>query len=466
MVTVLSWLQCCHGYSVVMVTVLSWLQCCHGYNPMLHYCYSLMKHIFSKMNATCIEADGLSDLYHLYIADNWNVMQWWSILVVLVCVPGNILILVGSLKYRAIDLNQISVCFIRNIAVADIGTVLFYVIPRLYGLRTGRSGLEGSAVGDVFCGMIALTAHLFVGASNSFTAALNISKLYMLLHSGHPRSRRTRAGWRAAGALWSSAVFIPILLISASYIGSGEMVKTAYIPSVYRCGVVLITAIPLVEIAFRIITILFGIVPCVIVIVTTLWLIVFLRSIGAADQRAPIVTVVMISLSFLVAFLPSCLYPLVIHMLRTKMTPPHEGCMTSDDARYHYYLSAFNKVSISAMFLSLLANPLVYLVTVRSFRRFLLRTVYSCWIAVQTCILLPTTMTCKLKFEIRRPAQTIAESVVIRNPINFLTGTSSSSRNKNSKIHVDSTQLVMASRMMKTPTSTRETLNLKRRGTF
>ena len=32
---VLSWLQCCYGYSVVMVTVLSWLQCCHG-------CYQLM----------------------------------------------------------------------------------------------------------------------------------------------------------------------------------------------------------------------------------------------------------------------------------------------------------------------------------------------------------------------------------------------------------------------------------------
>ena len=55
----------------------------------------------------------------------------WCGAILAVSLPGNTLVLLSSLKYRAIRLDKVTVVLVEGIAVADLGAALAYVFTRL-----------------------------------------------------------------------------------------------------------------------------------------------------------------------------------------------------------------------------------------------------------------------------------------------------------------------------------------------
>ena len=76
----------------------------------------------------------------------------YNSLATLLGLTGNIIILYSSLRYNAIQLDQISMLFIQNLAVADIFYIFCNVLPCTITLLKGKYVL-----GDVYC---FISAHL------------------------------------------------------------------------------------------------------------------------------------------------------------------------------------------------------------------------------------------------------------------------------------------------------------------
>ena len=87
----------------------------------------------SSVNTT---AETTYSVRYLYPSETERYMWMaWCILTLVICILGNILIIVSTLKYTAIKLDKITVVLIQNIAVADLGCAVFRIIPKLSSLR-------------------------------------------------------------------------------------------------------------------------------------------------------------------------------------------------------------------------------------------------------------------------------------------------------------------------------------------
>ena len=65
----------------------------------------------------------------------WILMILWSVIIVIISTIGNTVVLLATMKYNAIKLDDISVTLITNIAIADLGVAL-YIATALPGIIT------------------------------------------------------------------------------------------------------------------------------------------------------------------------------------------------------------------------------------------------------------------------------------------------------------------------------------------
>ena len=84
-------------------------------------------------------------IYTQYKIDNLTERQiliGYRILLSVSTLIGDTLILVGSIRYNAIKLHKIIVIFIQHMAVADILTIIFSIIPGAVSLEANEWVLE------------------------------------------------------------------------------------------------------------------------------------------------------------------------------------------------------------------------------------------------------------------------------------------------------------------------------------
>ena len=72
----------------------------------------------------------------------------WTIITLIMCVSGNILVLVASIRYNAIKLDKVSVVLIKNLAIADVIYAVTKMIPTIANITWKRMVL-----GEIFCGI-------------------------------------------------------------------------------------------------------------------------------------------------------------------------------------------------------------------------------------------------------------------------------------------------------------------------
>ena len=226
----------------------------------------------------------------------------------------------------------------KNIAVADIGYTLFSVLP------TSSAVLAGNWIaGDLLCTLQGYFQGYLAVVDILAVCALNVTKVASIRSPLRTRIHGDGALRKVTFAVW----FIPLIYTGQHVLYLDEGI---YAASIYRCMVFSRAYIPeFVEI----ITIIAMIIsPVLIVSFCSAWLIWHLRRLRGL-QKQGILTLLLISLMFLVSYLPNAIY-LVVWLVESR----------------DIYLKLFHGFGVYIQFLNVMGNPYIYLLSSRSFRNF------------------------------------------------------------------------------------------------
>ena len=288
----------------------------------------------------------------------------WSVLTVVISVPGNLLILVGSLKYSAIKLDRITKTLLEQVAVADLGYALTRILP------AGTSAMAGGWVlGGTACAVQTRAGFLCCGASVFLVAALNISKLTCLLFPLKSLKRACRTGYYISGGIWCG-VFVALTVLNAqeidAFVETGRPRDTKYIPEQLMCFYVMTTT---ERTDFDVGIAVCAILPMVVILGTTIRMIGFVRSVRS--QTNSLMPLILVSVVNMASFLP-----IFIILSLTKIM---DTVTKSEQWEASPVFSACYRTALSMTTLNFLVNPLIYFATVKSFNLFVKRTLSCCW---------------------------------------------------------------------------------------
>ena len=272
------------------------------------------------------------------------VLVTWTMLVALIAVAGNTFILVSSIRYNAIRLDRISIILIRNLAASDLG----------YGLCITTTPVliitQRNVYGDLACYIISTLSHFFMGTSCIFLSALMASKISSLIFPLHSNIRRYRRGRHISYAIWIlMVVFIAVTLTAALIPGDFSVV---YSSASFKCFSEFYQKGPL-RIVAPIVAIIFFLLPLLVILVTTVWIICYVAKVRGIHRQA-VITLMAISAAFVLSYLPTGVFYLLEEVL-------------DQDAKSGYWFSALFRFSLQAANVNFMVNPLIYLVTIKSF---------------------------------------------------------------------------------------------------
>ena len=128
--------------------------------------------------------------------------QSWSTLTVLLSVIGNVLVLVASIRHKTLRLDRISIVILENLAVADLAFSLFYTAPNtVYNLMYGYD--PATFEETLLFKIIAIPGSISVGVSCLLFPILNTCKLVSLIFPLRVRNFRFRDGYKIVTFVWT-----------------------------------------------------------------------------------------------------------------------------------------------------------------------------------------------------------------------------------------------------------------------
>ena len=279
----------------------------------------------------------------------WILMIIWSFSIFILSILGNTVVLVATLKYNAIKLDEISVALIRNIAVADLG-VAAYIVSTLPGIIKRKY-----LYSDFFCSFSKTWFYSCMMAEVVLLAALSISKLLWILKPLQALSRSKKNGNIIAAVIWMT--MICLAAATTIYRESANDNWTVYENAIYQCSRQNVNKSS--GILFKSIVMSFNAVPQVVITVATVWLLALVRKAGQVHRQG-LITIILVCALFFVSHAPyGCLYQ-VLKMLNVK-----------DD-----WMSAFYRWSYYIVYLNYTANPFLYYASIDSFQRFVKQRVF------------------------------------------------------------------------------------------
>ena len=257
-------------------------------------------------------------------------------------IVGSILILVG-IKKRAIKLDKVTTALILHIAVLDILATLVIIFPTALTALT-----DMWLFGDGFCIVQSYLRWFLISSSALLVCALNCSKLAVLLFPFRGRNWNSRQGHILATLVWTLSVVIQL----GFHLSKG---RTYTIFDVYllmcdfriesekfKRGAIMIFSVALLCI--------------LIVLISEIWLVVIaiklnLRKGIRTVKFQGVVTVVLVALVYCVSFLPLFGYYIVLVIDGVKF----------------WYTGVICK---SIPLLNNVLNIFIYMISIRSFRKF------------------------------------------------------------------------------------------------
>ena len=263
----------------------------------------------------------------------------WFLLSGAISLLGNLVVLLATTVFRAIKLDKVAVVLITNLAVADLGMSLTAILPSV-GSTVARRWIYG----DLLCSVSNYLESVLAAASIGLTCALSVTKLTSLLFPFKARTRTKRTGYLIAGGIWSLAVLpiTPDIFLPR---------ETSFNEMIFRCDTSEVKEVDMWLGPLKSTILCF--IPFVIVTVCTIWLIFFVHKVRGI-QKQSVVTAILISAVFLVSFLPVGILMLL-------------GNRFNSNNSMHLILL---KLALCSPFMHFMANPLIYLVSITSFRNF------------------------------------------------------------------------------------------------
>ena len=225
----------------------------------------------------------------------------------------------------------------ENIAIADLGYTLTVILPTIIS-----SAADSWVMGPFLCKFCALFQFVFGTANVLMVCTLNVCKLGCLLRPMRARVHSRFTGGVLVGFLWLATFIYPVQLVALDR----ELLFNTYL---YRCiggsrtGTVW-EYLEIINIG------IFVFIPLLTIVVTSVWLLAFVRKVGGLSRQGLIV-ILSVSVVFFVSYCP-----LLFYNLSYFITDPPVS---------------FYKFGIFVIFISSFSNPFLYLLTSRSFKEFL-----------------------------------------------------------------------------------------------
>ena len=270
----------------------------------------------------------------------------WTSLTFICCIIGNTIILLATTRYRAIRLDKTSVVLIKHIAICDLLTGIFAVHPVLAALLYG-----GWPYGTVSCYVFNyLKVPAFVAAI-LLICGLHLNKLQTLLYPLNALGRNSKRGKKISLVILVSTICPGIVQI---LIDSHDV---AFDYRSYMCTY-LFTA-PIWKTLSTLVIGLFVFLPNLIVVVTSVALLVFIRKTEGRVKQG-------IKTTFFVGFAYIIVNgPVAFHLLVLSNFSP----IFSDEVRRFYEDNLFRAVFFFS-FANCFLNFFVYYQSVKSFNAF------------------------------------------------------------------------------------------------
>jgi len=271
---------------------------------------------------------------------------------------GDTLILVASLREDAFKIKKFLVVIIQHIAISDLANTLTFLIPTEISLLT-----NSWVLGDTLCYIRAYTAYMMYLAGMSLIAVLTTSKFLILRYPLRAVSWSDSRAHQVCSLVWVSSLIMPILFFAVDK----DDVHFDY--RVYNCQYKLSSDV-WKKALIPITGFVYGIVPNVVVVTTTILTLKYLADAMKFAKRVQgsvpwqgAVTVPLTSLAYCVSTLPY-----VVHRIASRYI--HE------DPPGLFHLQ-FYRIFNFLLMINVAANFYIYALTIRSFRSFLYSKVLS-----------------------------------------------------------------------------------------
>ena len=281
-------------------------------------------------------------------ASDWEryFILLWSTFCALVSIPGNTSVLVASGWYHAIRLDNVSVILIRNLAAADLVYAITVILPTTWSVLQQKWVL-----GPFLCNVQFFLGYLTCLAGVILVCTLNISKLTTLLFPLHARTRAKRTGRFISLLIWG--IILVALLPVVLWVVTGLV---EFSSSSFKCDGTYDASNG--QWWLPVYSIIFGLLPIILVVVTTVWLLHFVKKVRGL-QKQSVITNIIISVVYIVA-----IFPYVVLQGSYIALDPEKNKMF-----YEY----FYRFSVFVIWINSTANPLIYYFTILSYHNFVKR---------------------------------------------------------------------------------------------
>ena len=229
-----------------------------------------------------------------------HALASWSILTVLLSILGNTVVLIASLKHKAIKFDKVSVILIENIAVADLLDVFLVVLPTTVAILSDQAEVakffRENRFGQVVCFIVAHFQYLLPLASSVMICALNVSKLLCLMSPLQSHTRSPRTGRVIAFVAWTTY----LIRFLATVIAHDSPAYGYYIEA-FRCHIDDRTKpILLIDTVMGVLTVM---IPGLILVSTLSFLLYYVHKVAGLTRQAVLVNIIITSV-FVVSFAP------------------------------------------------------------------------------------------------------------------------------------------------------------------
>ena len=266
---------------------------------------------------------------------------------------GNSVVLVASMKYKAIKLDRVSAILIRNIAIADLAYSLLVMLQ--VGLSLSVNSWPYGDGHDALCHLSTYLQHALAFTDINLICALNIAKLTCIMFPLYARLRSFRKGAVISGIVWLIANLYPLQALKRGVYFDYRSYRCAYVhtPDYW-------VWLDPVNIS------LFLLLPTCIVFITTLWLLFYVRRITGAHKQA-VFTMLPVSVVFCLSYAP-----IGVYFVAEKWIIENAGQELYKDPLF----TSLYRYGMLIKFINNSANPIIYFFTVQSFRTFVMQKIF------------------------------------------------------------------------------------------
>ena len=274
----------------------------------------------------------------------------WCSVALLLCLTGNTLILLATLRHKAIKLDTTSVLLIKNIAVCDMAMGLFGVHPVLVTLLYGTwpYGVLGCKIFYYIDGPISYVSTVL------FVCSLQLNKIHTIVYPLRTVARSSKLGYSISATVWFLTALNPLTKLT---VDSSDVI---FRQGAFKCGYAYSASIW--DQLFLISGTVFTFIPNIVVAVTTVILVIMVRRVGGRVNCQGIKTALLVGVTYFNG-------PLFLYLVAHSFVNESHSSHSSPDSNSFLVKNVLPIVSF-LIFFNCFSNFFVYYRSVNSFKLF------------------------------------------------------------------------------------------------